>query len=239
MVSFSLGNSPLCPETKLTHTHTQLLPSLATASITKHSISHSISFTGFSLIYNMDKKQAILMVLDSLLADKIKSIIRVIPLTSPSQPAPIHLHTHPQLPKINLTPITDFPCYCLIGSCPFHNKKCDLFTITSTGLQQAQSHNIHIHHHLLSTLTTSTLSSIRWHQCCDTCHAIYLNRSHLDTHCARCIAYHTFLTSFTASTTTTAHHHKLAPSHPSTSYVLIVTSKTLTTSSSTRLLPPP
>jgi hypothetical protein len=118
-----------------------------------------------------------------------------------------HRHTSTHIPtadKINLTPITDFPHYCLIGSCPFHNKKQDLFADTSTGLQQSQSHGIHLPHHLLSTLNTSTLSSIGWHQCYDTCPAIYLNQSHLDAHCARCIADHTSQTSTTSSITTTA-----------------------------------
>jgi hypothetical protein len=158
-----------------------LLPALTTESIMEDSISHSIRFTGLSMIYNMDGKIAILTVIDSLLTNNIKSIIRhTLDFSFPTS-----MDTPPHTPtaiEINLTPITGFPRYCLIGSCPFHNKKQDLFTDTSTRLQQAQSHGIHLHHHPLSTLNTSTLSSIRWHQCCDTCPTIYLNQSHLDTH---------------------------------------------------------
>jgi hypothetical protein len=137
----------------------QLLPALTTASITEDSISHSIHFTGSTLIYNMSKKLAILTVINSLLADKIKSIIRhTIDFSFPtSTDTPPHT---PTATVIDLTSITGFPCYGLIGSCLFHNKKQDLFTDTSTGLQQAQSHGIHLHHHLLSTLTTSSLYSI-------------------------------------------------------------------------------
>jgi hypothetical protein len=151
----------------------------------------------------MEEKIAILTVFDSLLADNIKSVIHNTLVFS----FPTSTNTPPHIPtanKINLTPITSFPRYCLTGSCPFHNKKGDLFADTSTGLQQAQTHDIHLHHHLLSTLNTSTLSSIGWQRYCDTFPAIYLNQSHLDTHHARCIAYHTFQTSTTSSTTTTA-----------------------------------
>jgi hypothetical protein len=77
---------------------------------------------GFPSIYNMDKKQAILTVLDSSLADKTKSII---PHTL-NFSFPTSTNTPPHTPtaaKINLTLITGFPHYCLIGSCPFHNKK--------------------------------------------------------------------------------------------------------------------
>jgi hypothetical protein len=78
----------------------KLLPTLITASIREDSISHSICFTGFPSIYNMDEKMATLTVIRSLLTDNIKSIISsVIPSTSPSQPAPTHLHTHTQLTK--------------------------------------------------------------------------------------------------------------------------------------------
>jgi hypothetical protein len=143
------------------------------------------------------------MVLNSLLANKIKSVIR----HNLNFSFPTRTNTPPHTPtatEINLTPITGFPRCCLIGSCPFHNKKQDLFNDKSTGPQQAQSHGIHPHHHLLSTLTTLTLSSIGWHQCCNTSPAIYLNQSHLNTHRARCIVYHTFQTSSTPSTTATA-----------------------------------
>jgi hypothetical protein len=140
----------------------QLLPALTTALIMEDSISYSIRFTGLPLIYNMEEKLAILTVIDSLLAGKIKSAIH----HTLNFSFPTSTNTPPHTPtatKINLTPFTNFPHYCLIGSYPFHNKKQDLFTDTSTGLQQAQSHSIHLHHHLLSTLTTSTLSSIGWH----------------------------------------------------------------------------
>jgi hypothetical protein len=84
----------------------------------------------------MDKKLAILTVLNSSLADKIKSIIcHTLDFSFPtSTNTPPHT---PTATEIHLTPITGFPGYCLIGSCPFHNKKQDLFTDTSTGLQQA------------------------------------------------------------------------------------------------------
>jgi hypothetical protein len=169
----------------------------------KTPISHSIHFTGFPSIYNMEEEIAILTVFDSSLTNNIKSIIR----NTLDFSVPTSTNTPPHIPtakKIDLTPITGFPRYCLIGSCPFHNKKQDLFADTSTELQQAQSQGIHLHHHLLSTLNTSTLSSIGWHQCCDTCPAIYLNQFHLDTHRARFIAYHIVQTSTTSSTTTTA-----------------------------------
>jgi hypothetical protein len=155
---------------------------------------------------------------------------------------PTSTDTPPNVPtanKIDLSPTTGFPHYCQIGSCPFHNKKQDLFADTSTGLQQAESHGIHLHHHLLSTLNTATLSSIGWHRCCDTCPTIYLNQSHLDTHKVRCITYHTFRTSTTSSTTTTASPSRTGAFASLYLYALNTTSKTLTFSSSTRLLPPP
>jgi hypothetical protein len=105
------------------------------ASITEDSISHSIRFTGFPLIYNMEKR-AILMVIDRSLSDNIKTVIcHTLDFSFPtSTSTPPHTHT---ATKINLTPITGFQSYCLIGSCPFHIKKQDHFTDTSTGLQQA------------------------------------------------------------------------------------------------------
>jgi hypothetical protein len=85
------------------------------------SISHSILITGFPPIYNMDKKIAILTVIDSLLANKIKSVIHhTLDFSSPtSTNTPPHT---PTATKINLTPIIGFPHYCLISSCQFQNK---------------------------------------------------------------------------------------------------------------------
>jgi hypothetical protein len=70
----------------------------------------------------MDEKIAILLVINSSLADNIKSIIcHTLDFSFPtSTNTPPHTLT---AAKMDLTPITGFPHYCLIGSCPFHNKK--------------------------------------------------------------------------------------------------------------------
>jgi hypothetical protein len=87
----------------------QLLPALTTASITEDFISHSIRFTGLPLIYNIDKKIAILMVINSLLTDNIKFVIRhTLNFSFPtSTNTPPHTHscqnqpnTHHQLPTL-------------------------------------------------------------------------------------------------------------------------------------------
>jgi hypothetical protein len=109
----------------------QLLPALITASITEDSISYSIHFTGFPSIYNMEEKNAILMLFDSLLAGIIKSVIgNTLDFSFPTS-----TNKPPLVPtanKIDLSPTNGFPHYCQIGSCPFHNKKQDLFADTST-----------------------------------------------------------------------------------------------------------
>jgi hypothetical protein len=99
---------------------------------------------GFPLIYNMDKKIAILTVIDSLLADSIKSVIRhTLDFSFPtSTDTPPHI---PTTGKINLTPITSFPRYCL------------RFTTKSKTslLTQAQDSNKHSHMVSTSTATSS------------------------------------------------------------------------------------
>jgi hypothetical protein len=78
------------------------------ASITEDSISHSICVTGFPLIYNMDKKIAILTVINSMLTNNKKSIIRhTLDFSFPTS-----TNTPPHTPtanKVDLTPITGFP----------------------------------------------------------------------------------------------------------------------------------
>jgi hypothetical protein len=178
------------------------------------------------------------MVIASLLADNKKSIIHhtldfSFPTSTDTPP-----HT-PTATEINLTPITGFPCYCLIGSCPFHNKKQDLFPDTSTGLQQVQSHGVHLHHpssapSLLqlclqsggTNVVTPALPSI-------STNPILTPNEHnaLPAILSKHLPHH--------PSPPQHHHHKPVYSHPSTSYVPNTTSKTSTTSSSTRFLPPP
>lgn len=52
-----------------------LLPALTTASVPTDSISHNIRFTGFPSMYKMDEKQATLIILDSSLANRIKTVL--------------------------------------------------------------------------------------------------------------------------------------------------------------------
>jgi hypothetical protein len=193
---------------------------------------------GFPSIYNMEEKNAILTVFDSSLAGNIKSDIR----NTLNFSLPTSTDTPPHIPTANkndLTPITGIPCYCRMGSCPFHNNKQDLFALT-----QAQDSNKHSHTVSTSTITSSAPSILQLY--------LRLGGTSVVTPALPSISTNPTLTPTKHYALPTIlsehlppplpplqhHHHKPAPLHPSTSYALNTTSKTLTISSSTRLLPP-
>jgi hypothetical protein len=181
-----------------------LNPSFERADIPDDAYEQSLRFHGFPSIYNTVEKHAILKCVDVSYIDSIILTIRTTLDTSYAYrtdsppPAPVPA-------DIDMLPLSNPPRYCQIRSCTFHNNRRDVFPDTPHGLHAAESHGVHLHHDIYTTLTTSELASISWLRCCDLCPTIHINRESMSQHQSRCIRFNS--AQYYDSSTASANQH--------------------------------
>jgi hypothetical protein len=143
---------------------------------------------GIFIYQNPRQKIAFLTIHDPSLSTRVMSVIGSaipysLPMTTDTLP-----HT-PTITDIGTTPYsTSFPLNCRIKTCPFYNGGTSIFNDNTDRLNIAQLHGTSLHHNLLTTLPTHTLTSIGWARCHATCHYFSLSPIDLNRHREDCDA---------------------------------------------------
>ena len=119
---------------------------------------------------------------------------------------------------IDMTPLDRPPRYCQVRSCTFHNNRRDIYPNTRHGMEAAEAHDVYLHHHLYTSLSTAQLQSIGWLRCCDLCPTIHMDSATMETHRERCITYFN-TTSLTRPAETTGPFHHLRTGRFATLYL--------------------
>ena len=175
-----------------------LVPVFEQRSVPDDAYIPSIRFHGYPSVYNMVEKHATITCTDTSFADTIVDVIRGTITSSYAYKAE-SVPPDPVPADIDMTPLDRPPRYCQVRSCTFHNNRRDIYPDTRDGMDAAEAHGVHLHHHLYTSLSTAQLHSIGWIRCCDLCPTIHLNRTSMDIHRERCITYIN-MTSFTRPT---------------------------------------
>ena len=119
---------------------------------------------------------------------------------------------------IDMTPLDRPPRYCQVRSCTFHNNRRDIYPNTRHGMEAAEAHDVYLHHHLYTSLSTAQLQSIGWLRCCELCPTIHMDSATMETHRERCITYFN-TTSLTRTAETTGPFHHLRTGRFATLYL--------------------